>query len=49
MAVDETKLKVKGQEVYIWAAIDTDTKLLALITGQALMLIFFSSAKDVQI
>ena len=31
VAVDETKLRVKGQTVYVWSAVDVDTKeLLAL-------------------
>jgi len=29
--VNETKLKVKGQEVYVWAAIDVETKELLAI------------------
>jgi putative transposase len=30
VAMDETKLKLHGREVFVWAAIDIDTKELLL-------------------
>jgi transposase-like protein len=31
VAIDETKLKIHGKQVYVWAAIDTDTKELLAV------------------
>ena len=31
VAIDETKLKIKGRQVFVWAAMDTDTKELLAV------------------
>ena len=31
VAIDETKLKIKGRQVFVWAAIDVDTKELLAV------------------
>jgi transposase-like protein len=31
VAIDETKLKINGRQVYVWAAIDVDTKELLAV------------------
>ena len=31
VAIDETKLKINGRQVYVWAAIDTDTRELLAV------------------
>lgn len=31
VAMDETKLKINGRQVYVWAAIDADTKELLAV------------------
>ncbi|MDA4118935.1 MAG: DDE-type integrase/transposase/recombinase, partial [Thaumarchaeota archaeon] len=31
VAIDETKLKIRGRQVYVWAAIDADTKELLAV------------------